>query len=122
MPRLILAVITGYLVFSISAALFFQITGQDPHVTPSILFGIVSVLYGIVCAAMAGFVAARFASRSNLGASVAVGVLIAAGAVISLVFEGKHGQVWSQLSALLLMAPSAYGGGVLYGKKQRTTT
>jgi hypothetical protein len=33
MARLVLGVITGYLVFAVSAVLFFQLTGQDPHDT-----------------------------------------------------------------------------------------
>jgi drug/metabolite transporter (DMT)-like permease len=118
MARLLLAVITGYLAFAISAALFFQFTGHDPYATPSLLFGIASVIYGMVCAAMAGFMAVRLAQRANLVAAVLVGVMIAAVAVVSIILERRHGQIWSQLSALLLMAPSAYAGGLLYRREK----
>ena len=118
MLRFAMAVITGYLVFAVSAALFFQLTGQDPHATPTLLFGIVSVIYGILVAAMGGLVAARIVPRSASRVSAGVGVLIAAGAIVSLAMEGPHERMWSQLSALLLMAPAAFMGGVLRrGKK-----
>jgi hypothetical protein len=118
MLRFIVSVITGYLVFAICATLWFQFTGQDPHASTTILFGVVSVLYGIVCAVAGGLVAARFAPRKSQAAGMFVAVLIAAGAVLSLAMDGKHGRIWSQLSALLLMAPAAWLGGVLYGKRK----
>jgi len=120
MLRWILAVITGYLVFAISAALFYQVTGQNPHTVPTILSGIVGVLYGMVIAAMAGFVAARFAPRGKLIASASVGGIIAAGVAVSLIREGPESSLWSQLSLLLLIAPATYVGGILYRKSKGT--
>jgi hypothetical protein len=121
MFRFILAVITGYLVFAVSAALLFQLTGQNPHGTTSLLFGTVSVVYGILWAVAAGWLAATIAPRKALAAGVAVGILIATGAAASLVLE-RHGRIWSQVSALLLMAPAAGAGGWIYRKPRATNT
>jgi hypothetical protein len=118
MLRFLFGVITGYLVFAISGALWFQLAGQNPHATPSLLFGIASVLYGIVFAVIAGFVATRTAGRADLAASMVVGVVIGAGALASLLLDRQHA-IWSQVSALLLMAPGAYAGGVVYRKLHR---
>src|SRR5580692_9295210 len=99
MFRAILAVVTGYLVFAVSGALLFQLSGQDPHATPGVLFGIVAVVYGIAFAALAGFLAARIALRNKLIASASVGGIIAAGATVSLILSGRQSSTWSQLSA-----------------------
>jgi len=49
-----LAVVAGCLVFAMPAALLFALSGEDPHVTPTIGFAIVSTLYGMAFAFLAG--------------------------------------------------------------------
>src|SRR4051794_27881064 len=119
MMRFIAAVITGYLIFAMSAALLFQFAGQDPYATPSLAFGVGSVLWGIGFATLAGYTAAVTAEQKNLVPGIVVGCLIATGALASLVSEKQQGSTWSQLSALLLMAPAACAGGLIYERMQK---
>jgi fructose-specific phosphotransferase system IIC component len=115
--RLVLAVVTGYLIFAVSAALWFQFGGQDPHAVPSLMFAVGSVAWGIAFAALGGYVAVRGTQRDSLAPGIAVGCVIAAGALVSLVMEGRQDSMWSQLSALLLMAPAACLGGLIKRRK-----
>ena len=67
----------------------------------------------------AGFIAVRIARRSDLWAATAVAVLIAIGAVVSLVMTPRDVEHWSQWAALLLMAPAAVVGGALALRRGR---
>ena len=120
--RLIIAVVTGYLIFAVAAALLFQLSGQDPHAIPGIVFGVVSVIWGMAFAALSGYVAARGSQRTGLLPSVLVGCLIASGALVSLVSQHGNGAWWSQVSAILLMAPATCIGGIISRRKQRSGT
>jgi hypothetical protein len=68
-------------------------------------------------AGLAGYVAARLAGRSPRGHSAAVGVLIAAGAVIAMLNRRPGSSSWLPLMALVLMAPSALLCGLLHGQR-----
>jgi pimeloyl-ACP methyl ester carboxylesterase len=107
--RSVLAVVVGYLVFAGSAALLFQITGQAPHAPASPEFMASSILYGVVFAGLGGYVAARVARHQPARHAALVAGLIALGAVISLVMGS--GSAWSQVAAILLMAPAAWVAG-----------
>ena len=63
MLRSIGAVAAGYLVFSGSAALLFQLSGQEPHAPSSAAFKIGSIVWGCVFALIAGFLTAHVAGR-----------------------------------------------------------
>jgi hypothetical protein len=112
MLRWIIAVITGYVAFAVAEGLFYQFTGQNPGATPTLVFGAAGVLYGVVAAAMSGYIAARFAPRGQLIASASVGGIIAAVVVVSWILQGPQSSLWSQLSLLLLIAPSTTLGGL----------
>jgi hypothetical protein len=109
--RSVFAIVAGYLVFGLSAVLLFQVAGVDPHAEARLVFKIFSVAYGVIFALGAGLLAARLApARPLLHATVVAGlVALAAGA--SLV--GASGAKWSQVSALVLMAPAVLLGGRL---------
>jgi amino acid transporter len=108
--RIASGVILGYLLFGLSAFALFRITHHDPHAPASLSFELAGTLYGILFALLGGFVASFIGGRRDTLAAKWVAVLIAAGAIISM-----FGSVaWSNLSALLLMAPSAIFGGWLY--------
>jgi nitrate/nitrite transporter NarK len=108
--RSISVVILGYLIFGGTAALLFQLSGQEPHSPASIGFKVITIIYGMVFAAAGGWVASRLGGQRPLGHAGAVATLIALGAVISLLFSGTA-NTWSMWFALLLMAPSALLGG-----------
>jgi hypothetical protein len=113
MLRSIGAVATGYLVFAGSAALLFQLSGQDPHAPSSAAFKIGSVIWGSVFALIAGFLTAHIAGRRPSVHAGVVALLVGLGALASLILPTGDGARWSQLSALLVMAPLALLGGVI---------
>ena len=71
-------------------------------------------MYGILFAALGGFIAVRVSRSHSLRHVAAVAVLIAAGAIVSVLTAPGADAKWSQLSALLLMAPAALAGGRCY--------
>jgi hypothetical protein len=115
MLRSIGAVAAGYLVFGSSAALLFQMSGHLPHEPAPAGFKIGSIVWGAVFALIAGWLTARIAARRPATHAAVLAGLIALGAVVSLV-AGPGSAIWSQVSALLIMAPCAWIGGLLAGR------
>jgi uncharacterized oligopeptide transporter (OPT) family protein len=118
--RSILAVIAGYLLFAVSAFLVFKLFNQPPHAPAPIWFAVVATLFGMLFALLGGYLAGLIAGRKPLGHAVAVAAVLVLGASVSLVATlGKGGVVWSQLAALVLMAPSAMAGGWLRRRRAK---
>ena len=113
MARSVLAVAVGYFIFALSAFAFFQISGQPPHQAAPMPVMLASIVVGMIFALLGGYVAAWIARRGPLAHGVAVAVVLALGATISLVSTFGKGAVWSQVTALVLMAPCAALGGWL---------
>lgn len=111
--RSIIAVVVGYLVFAVSAIALFKLSGHDPHGSDNFEFMILSIAYGFLFSTLAGFVAAAIGGRFEIEHSLAVASLIAAAGAASLLMRPSLGAVWTQLAALLVMAPSAMAGGYL---------
>jgi hypothetical protein len=109
--RSVIAVVAGYLIFAVSAIALFKLSGQAPHAPASIGFMIISILYGIVFAALSGFVAAWMAKRYEFEHGLAVASVIAAIGAASWLTSAGSDAKWTQLAALLVMAPSAIAGG-----------
>jgi hypothetical protein len=109
----VLAVLVGYLVFGVSAVLLFRIAGVDPHQQPGLGFRIGSIAYGILFALLAGYTAARIAGKNEIKHSAGVACILALLAGVSILAQPGLESYWSQLSALILMAPSAVFGGWL---------
>src|SRR3954447_2408156 len=110
MLRSIGAVAAGYLIFGVAAALLFQLSGQEPHEAAPLAFKIASIVWGAVFALVAGWLTVRIAGRRPMLHTAIVAGLIALGAVVSLLMRPSDA-IWSQLSALLIMAPCALIGG-----------
>jgi peptidoglycan/LPS O-acetylase OafA/YrhL len=117
MARSILAVVVGYLIFALSAFAFFQISGQRPHEAAPITIMVGSIVVGMAFALIGGYVGARLARRRPLAHGIAVAAVLALGAAISLLSTLGKGAVWSQLAALVLMAPCAILGGWLRSRQ-----
>ena len=113
MVRSVMAVIAGYFIFAISALLLFRLTGRNPHAPAEIWFVIVTILYGFFFATLAGFVAARLGKGFEIEHALGVASLIAALGAASLLAEVKSGAIWTQLAAILIIAPCAMLGGYL---------
>ncbi|HEY7058210.1 MAG TPA: hypothetical protein VH458_16855 [Vicinamibacterales bacterium] len=106
------AVAAGYLVFASSAVLLFQLSGRQPHASATPAFEVVTVIWGIVFALIAGWLTARIAVRRPTTHAAVLAALIALGALISLL-TSPGGAIWTQVAALLLMAPAALAGGAI---------
>jgi hypothetical protein len=119
MLRSIVAVIIGYIIFAASAFAVFFFSGQAAHAVASVPFMAVSIASGVVFALAGGYVAGWIAGRRPLAHGVAVALVLAAGATVSLASTLGHGAVWSQIAALAVMAPSAALGGWLRGQQAR---
>jgi len=111
MARGLLGIVAGYIIFAGSAVLLFLISRHDPHAPASSGFLVFSVVYGIVFAFLAGYVAAAIAGLGGMLYAMGVAIAIAAGALVSLIARPGKGAIWSQVAALLLMAPAALVGG-----------
>jgi multisubunit Na+/H+ antiporter MnhE subunit len=112
MLRSIAAVVAGYVVFGGSAELLFQISGQDPHAASSAGFKVASVIWGVVFALIAGWLTARIAVRRPATHAGILAGLIALSSVMSMAFSHAE-SLWTQVAALVFMAPAAWIGGSL---------
>lgn len=102
--------LAGDVIFAGSAALLFYFSRFDPHAPAAPFFMALAVLYGVAFALLAGFVAGWIGQRPDVLSGILLGLIIAIPAVITLVRPPGQGAVWSQLSALVLMAPAALIG------------
>jgi hypothetical protein len=119
MFRSIGAVVAGYFVFAVSAVLLFQLSGQAPHAEAPIGFKIASIVWGAVFAMVGGWLAAHVSVRRPATHAAIVAVVIAAGAVASMLADPGSAR-WSQTAALVVMAPCAWLGGVLAARQKAT--
>jgi hypothetical protein len=114
MIRNILAVIIGYLIFAISAALLFQLSGQNPHGDTSVSFAAFVILYGAVFATVGGFITQAIAVSKTLTVNYVLALIMAGFAAFSLfAASGNH---YTQIAAIFLFAPLSVLGGYLFLK------
>ena len=114
--RSIGAVLAGYLLFALTAVALFQFAGRDPHAPQPFWFMALATAWGMGFAAAGGLLAVRLsADRSVRHAAILAGV-VALGAVVSLLTSPAADAIWSQRTALALMAPSAWFGAWLRRK------
>jgi putative membrane protein (TIGR04086 family) len=112
-------ILAGYVVFVVSAVALFQLSGRNPHAAQPPWFVAASAAYGAGFAALGGWLAARLAPARPLPHGVAVGLILAAGATVSLLTSPSADATWSQWTALTLMAPAALLGGHLAARTGR---
>lgn len=113
LARSILAVAVGYFIFAISAFAFFQVSGQPPHQAAPWSIMIESSAFGMSFALLGGYAAAWLARHRPVVHGAAVAFVLALGATVSLLSTLGKGAVWSQIAALVFMAPCAALGGWL---------
>ena len=109
--RSIAAVLGGYFVFVAATLAFFKGVNQPPHEAAPVQIMLGSIVVGVAAAFLGGYLAALLAGNRPVGHGAAVSLVLALGAAISLASTLGHGAVWSQISALALMVPSAVAGG-----------
>ena len=92
-------------------------TNTDLHTPASIAFEAGAIIFGLLFALLAGFLASFIGGRPHFVAAWIVGALIA---LTALAVMFREGLAWPQMSALLFMAPAAVVGGWSYVLRQRT--
>ncbi len=118
--RTSLAVVAGYLIFAGSAVFLFHLTNVDPHSPAALGFKAFTMAYGLAFAFLSGFVAGHIARRTDLVCGIALALVIALGATISMLARPGAGALWTQSAALLLFAPASLAGDWT-GRKKRAT-
>ena|ERR1700757_4655410 len=118
--RAVLAVVAGYLIFAGSAVLFFQLLNVDPHSPAAVGFEAVTIAYGLVSGSLGGFVSGKIARRKDLTCGIALALVIALGATVSMIARPGAGALWTQTAALLLFAPASIAGDCLRRRTRRT--
>ena len=119
MLRSVGAVFAGYVVFAISAVLVFQLSGRDPHASAPLAFRVATIVWGAVFAMVGGWLAAHISVRRPALHGAIVAVVIAVLALASMVADSS-GARWSQLAAIVVMAPCAWLGGALAARQKAT--
>jgi len=114
------AVLAGYLIFAVPAALLFVLSGRDPHAVPTLSFAVGSVVYGMAFAFSGGWSAGTIAHRNELGHAIGVASVILSLAVLSTLLQRGHGSVWTQLSTVIFMVPSAVLGGFVRKRTKKS--
>jgi len=111
MLRKILAVIIGYLVFAVSAALLFIITKHEPHKDASIGFKAITIAYGLFFSIISGLVLQLIAKPGSLALNfILAGVIFLLAAISLATSSGSH---WTQLFTMSIFAPASILGGRL---------
>ena len=108
--RAFLAVFAGYLIFAGSAVLLFQLTKVDPHSPAAIGFELLTLVYGIAISLLGGFVTGKIGGRTDLNCGIALGLVIALGATVSMIARPGAGALWTQTATLVLFAPASLAG------------
>jgi hypothetical protein len=101
--------VVGYLISAVTSLLYFGLLRISPEQKASTLFMVLTALYGMVFAALGSLVGARFWRRQALGIGAAIAATIAVVALWSAA-ETPNAEHWTQIVAVLLMAPAAQFG------------
>ena len=117
MLRSIAAVVAGYFLFAVSAVLLFQLSGREPHADAPLTFKVAAIAWGAVFAMVGGYLAAHVSVRRPKAHGAALAAVIALGAIASMAARPSDA-LWSQIGALLVMAPCAWLGSVLAARQR----
>ncbi len=115
--RVFSGAVLGYLIFGGTAFLLFRITHHQPHAPASTTFEIASIVYGMLFAMLSSYIASFIGGRKDMLAAKIVAIIIAAGAIVSILGTGIS---WSAVAALVFMAPMALLGGWAYVARLRS--
>jgi hypothetical protein len=113
MIRSIIAIISGYVTFSIAVLILWLAFGYGPKDVPPTNFLLFSIFCEAIFAAGSGYLVALIAQRRELlhaGILAAIFVLVGLG---SLLFKTHPYPYWVALSIILINAPCALLGGYI---------
>ena len=115
--RVFSGAVLGFLLFAGLRFLLLQITQTNPHGPASISFKLFSIVFGILFALLAGYVASFIGGRPDFVAAWIVSALIAVGAIVWMAMTVV---AWNQVTVLLFMTPAAIVGGRAYAIRRRS--
>ena len=115
--RVFSGIVLGYLGFELPWRLMFAVTNTDMHAPASISFEAGAVIFGMLFAIAAGYLAGFIGGRPHFTAAKVAGALVALTAVVVML---RKGVAWPQAAALLFMAPAVIVGGYTYVLSRRT--
>jgi hypothetical protein len=110
----ILGILVGYTLFAASTFILFSIPGVDPNKMPNPMLLIVCAVYGMVFAAVAGYVAVLIAKKVLYVYILAAIMFMVT--FLSLVGMWSKGTIWSEITVILFMVPSCILGGIIKSK------
>ena len=115
--RVFSGIVFGYLFFELLWRLLFWVTNTDRHAPASISFEAGAVIFGLLFALSAGFLASFIGGRPHFTAAWIAGALVALTAILVMIHKGP---AWPQVAALLFMSPGVVVGGYTYVLRRRT--
>ena len=111
--RTLLSVFAGYAIFVASAVLLLRLIGEQPHEQAATAFMVGSTVYGMVFAALGGYVATVLARGVSPVPAIALCLLIAVLGGLAMLMRPDSAARWSQIATVLFMAPMALLGGLV---------
>jgi len=111
--RTLLSVFIGYAIFVVSALVLFRITGAEPQAQVTTAFVIGSTLYGMLFAAVGGYVATVIARGNSPVPALALFAVIAVLGVVALAAKSEGTTQVLKLATVFLMSPMALVGGLV---------
>jgi uncharacterized membrane protein YhaH (DUF805 family) len=105
--RAILGALSGYMIFALTGVALGLLSGRNMHAAQPFWFVALTAVYGVLFAGLGGLVASRIAPHRGW-AVTGMACLLVLGAAVSLLTSPPADARWSQWSAILFMAPSAY--------------
>lgn len=114
--RVFSGIVLGYLLFELLWFGVFRVTNTDPHAPASISFQLGAVVFGLLFALLAGYLASFIGGRPHFVAAWIVGALVVVTAVVNMI---RNSVAWPEIAALLFMAPAAVVGGWSYVLQRR---
>ena len=114
--RVFSGVVFGYLLFELLWRGLFQVTDTDPHAPASISFELGTVVFGLLFALLAGYIASFIGGRPHFIAAWIAGGLVALTAVAVMIAKVV---AWPQVMQLFFMAPAVVIGGWSYVLQRR---
>jgi uncharacterized oligopeptide transporter (OPT) family protein len=114
--RVFSGVVLGYLLFEVLWRAIFRVTQTDPHAPASISFKFGAVIFGMLFALLAGYIASFIGGRPHFIAAWIAAGLLALTAVVIMIDKVV---AWPQMTQLFFMAPAVVVGGWAYVLRRR---
>ena len=109
--RVFSGIVFGYLTFELLWRAIFAVTDTDPHAPSSISFEFGAIVFGMIFALLAGYIASLIGGRPHFNAAWGAGTLVALTAIATMISKVV---AWPQMTQLFFMAPAVVVGGWTY--------